>query len=144
MRTNAIDDPGRLSVCMCFTRFRRANTAERTEVLLEMETLGDRRNTVLDGSPYFPMDWIRSVKLLWPLVYLVCIKRNLSVHLSVLRSLCTATFFSTFQPNLACGILTSEGIKGVKRWGCSQIWQMFVSASQPNLACGIFTLEGWS
>jgi len=53
IRTTAIYDPGRLSVCLSrsghFTRLRCANMAKRIEVLLGVETLGDPRNIVLDG-----------------------------------------------------------------------------------------------
>jgi len=54
-RTIAIDDPGRLSTCMShgFTRLRCANTAERIEVLLVVETLGDAGNIILHGSSDF-------------------------------------------------------------------------------------------
>jgi len=53
LRTIAIDDPGRLFVCLPrgFTRLRCANTAELIEVLPRVETLGDTRNIVLDESP---------------------------------------------------------------------------------------------
>jgi len=46
-----------------------ANVAECIEVLLGVETLGDPKNIVLDGSPDIPhgFDAIFA-KLLWPLV----------------------------------------------------------------------------
>jgi len=70
VRTTAIDDPGRLSVCLsrAFTRHRCANTAERIEVLLGVET-GDARNFVLDASPDFSRGFDASfARLLRPLV----------------------------------------------------------------------------
>jgi len=72
-RTIAIDDPGRLSVCLLcgFTRLRCANTAERIGVLLGVETLGDPRNTVYDESPDFLYVFEAAfAKLLWPLAVL--------------------------------------------------------------------------
>jgi len=61
MRTIAIDDPGRLSVSLPrgFIQLRCANTAERIEVLLRVETLGDPRNIVLDRSRNFFTDSMR-------------------------------------------------------------------------------------
>jgi len=59
MRTTAIDDRGVcLSICLhrSVTRLHCANAAERIKILLCVETLGDPRNTVLDGSPDFPTD----------------------------------------------------------------------------------------
>jgi len=55
MRTFAIDVSGSLSVCTShgFMRPHSANTAERIEVLLVVETLRDLGNTVLDVVPYF-------------------------------------------------------------------------------------------
>jgi len=49
MRTISVDD---LGVCQSVTRLCRANTAERIEVLLGVETW-DPRNIVLDRSPDF-------------------------------------------------------------------------------------------
>jgi len=46
-----------------------ANTAERIEVLLGVETFGDPRHIVLDGSPDFSHGFDAAfAKLLWPLV----------------------------------------------------------------------------
>jgi len=56
-RTIAIDDPRvcqYVKVSRGFTWLRCANTAERIEVLLVVETPGDLRNIALDGSPDFP------------------------------------------------------------------------------------------
>jgi len=61
--TVVIDDPVILSVCrsvsvyVCQCVYHVAllrNTAEWIEVLCRMETPGDPRNVVLDGSPDFP------------------------------------------------------------------------------------------
>jgi len=56
-RTIAIDNPGRLLVCkfvsLSITRLRCANMSEQIEVLLQVETLKDPRDIVLDGSPDF-------------------------------------------------------------------------------------------
>jgi len=53
MRTIAIDDPGRLSVCLSrgFTRFRCAKTAKRTEIrfVVKINACGPR-NFVFDGG----------------------------------------------------------------------------------------------
>jgi len=50
-------------------QLRCGNTAERIEVLLRVETLGDLRNILLDGGPDFPHSFdAASIKLLWPLV----------------------------------------------------------------------------
>jgi len=50
MRTTAIDDPGvcqsHMSVCLSVTLPGRAKTAERIDVLFEVETLGDQRNNM--------------------------------------------------------------------------------------------------
>jgi len=66
LRTIAIDDFVHLSVyyAVCC-----ANTAERIEVLFGVETLGDPRNIVLDGSPDFYHGFDAAfTKLNWPLV----------------------------------------------------------------------------
>jgi len=69
MRTIAINVPG---VCQSVTRLRcavRLKAAERIEVLLGLETLGDLRNIVLDGGSDFPHRFDATfTKLLWPLV----------------------------------------------------------------------------
>jgi len=60
--------PG-VSVCQSVTRLRCAKTAERIQVLLRMETLGDPRNIILDGSPDFSHGFNAAIaNLLWPLV----------------------------------------------------------------------------
>jgi len=53
LRTIAIDDPWRLRVCKSVTWLRYANPAKRMDVLLGVETFGDLRNVILDGSPDF-------------------------------------------------------------------------------------------
>jgi len=47
------------SVSLSVRQLHCANTAERIEVLLRVDTLGDPRNIVLDGSPDFPTDSMR-------------------------------------------------------------------------------------
>jgi len=67
----AIDDPG---VCeyvglsiLSVIRLCSANTAERIEVLLGVETLGDTRNVILDRSANFLFGFDAAfTKLLWP------------------------------------------------------------------------------
>jgi len=77
MRTIAIDDPERLSVCKSlslsqgFTRLRCANTAKQIQALLGIENLKNTRNIVFDGSLEIPYAFGASfAKLLWPLVSL--------------------------------------------------------------------------
>jgi len=55
IRTNAFDDPVCLSVYSA-TRLRCVHSAERLDVFLGLETLGEPRNIVLDGSPDFRTD----------------------------------------------------------------------------------------
>jgi len=50
-RTIAIDDPVRLLVSLSVTRSDCAKTAERIDVLFEVETPYDPRNTVADWGP---------------------------------------------------------------------------------------------
>jgi len=47
--------------CKSVMHLRCANTVERIEVLLGVETPGDTRNIVLDGSPDFPKNSMRPV-----------------------------------------------------------------------------------
>jgi len=71
IRTIAIDMfPTSVSLSRGFIELRCANTAERIEVLLGMETLGDLRNIVLDGGPDSPHIFDAAFdKLLWPLEF---------------------------------------------------------------------------
>jgi len=74
MRTIAIDDLWRLSIyqsrCLlrCFTQHCCANTAERIEVLLEMETYRKPIRREPDCPHRFDAAY---AKLLWPLVFLI-------------------------------------------------------------------------
>jgi len=57
------------------------NTAERIEVLLGVETLGDPRNFVFDGSPDLPHRFNAAfVKLLWSLVLLITTLTSLLIE----------------------------------------------------------------
>jgi len=49
-QTIAMDDPGRLSVCLSVTRFRCVNTAKGIEVLLEWRHLGTKAQCVKQVS----------------------------------------------------------------------------------------------
>jgi len=53
MRAIAMDDRGRLSVCLLhgFTQLRCINMAEQIEVLFVVETFGDLKNITLDVGP---------------------------------------------------------------------------------------------
>jgi len=62
-QTIVINELGRLSVTQLYC----TNTPKRIEVLLEVESPGDRRNIALDGNPDFPHRFDAS-KLLWLLV----------------------------------------------------------------------------
>jgi len=65
MRTIAFDDPG-----VCQFVCHAASLSERIKVLLQLETLGDPRNIVLDGNPDFSHGYDAAfANLLWPLVY---------------------------------------------------------------------------
>jgi len=62
----------RLTVCLSRRRARCAKTAERIDVLFEVETPGYPRNIVSDGSPRPPRQRefnAAFAKLLWPLVF---------------------------------------------------------------------------
>jgi len=70
MQIIAINIPAvSVSLSRGFTRLRCVNMAERIEVLLGVETIGDLRNTVLNGSPNFSHGFDAAfAQLLWPLV----------------------------------------------------------------------------
>jgi len=85
MQTTAIDDPGRLSCG--FTRLRCANTAERIEVLLGVDTLGNLRNTVLQGVPISLTDSMRH-------------SPNYFVHLNLPDTIINSPSLTTFKTRL--------------------------------------------
>jgi len=77
MLTFVIDNIGRLSVCLSCSFA--LLFVEQIEVLLGVETLGDPRNTMLDGRP----DGFKAafVELLWLFVYLLAVSSILNTAL---------------------------------------------------------------